>query len=271
MARKQNTKRLILNSLCLLISGFALGWLVGLSVSPVIQIILTSLVAVIVSISSALAGIRRPDDDAQQGPPENDEPNGRQSRKGRRSFAILLDPLPVTAMVLGLAVGASMGIYARANGWLAARNNIYVAEWKETGLSPKAITLRVFNTLYPPPGPYPPEAEESSDTNQDSALVEPASISASTPVAKGNDNPVTSKRAAESLSGAERQSGFRDGVLFATRLEQCLRLKNAETEDELKREMASSNFDELVRAQRSCGNYQCLRDAVMKACAKYKK
>ena len=275
MARRKDAGRLAFNSFCLLLSGLGLGWLVGLSVSPVIQTILASLVAVVVSISSALAGLRASDSEGEQDAPQEGEANKPRARRVRRSFPILLDPLPVMSMVVGLACGASVGVYARANGWLAARTNSYVAEWKETGLSAQEITTRVFNSLYPPPAPEEPKVQEPVVTppsdGQNSGTVQPAPTpGAPQPAQKREKRATTPKPAAGPAVTAERQASFREGVLFAGRLEQCTRLRNADDEDELRREMASSNFDELVRLQRICKNYECLRAGVNKACAKYK-
>lgn len=275
MARSKDLGRLVFNSFCLLMSGLGLGWLVGLSVSPVIQTILASLVAVLVSISSALAGLRPSDYEGKHPAPQEGEANKPRARRVRRSFPVLLDPLPVMSMVIGLACGASVGVYGRANGWLAARTNSYVAEWKGTGLTDQQIMTRVFDSLYPPPMPAETEVQEPTGTNpvggQDSGTVTPTQTLGTAQLAqKREKRAATSKPVAGPTVTAERPAGFREGVLFAGRLEQCTRLRNAEDEDELRREMASSNFDELVRLQRTCKNYECLRAGVNKACAKYK-
>ena len=249
-------------------SGLGLGWLVGLSVSPVIQIILTSLVAVTVSISSALAGIRPQDSQEEQSLSDNQGADKRRARKTGRAFPALLDPLPVMAMVVGLACGASVGVYARANGWLAARHNSYVAEWKETGLSAQEITTRVFNSLYPPPTV---DASVAQEPVQSPRNEEPSDAPRASDTAPKEESPkARSKSATELSSTANRQGNFRDGILFGNRLEQCKRLMNADEEDELRREIISSDFPELIKWHRSCKDYQCLRDAAIKTCTKYR-
>lgn len=275
MAGKKNRSRQTLNGLCLLVSGFGLGWLVGLSSSPVIQTILTSLIAVVVSISGAIAGLRPSDSDEGPDTLEEGEEEKNRSRSGRRPAAILLDPLPVMCMVVGLACGASAGVYARANGWLAARTNSYVAEWKDTGLTPQEITMRVFNSLYPPPGSEQPDLQEPAGVNpaggEDSGGERPEAPAAEAqPARKGERRGAAPRPAAGPPVATERQLSFREGILFTGRLEQCKRLRNAEDEDELRREMASSNFEELVRLQRTCKDFACLRAGVSKVCAKYK-
>lgn len=271
MARKINIGRLS----CLFLSGLGLGWLVGLSASPVIQTILTSLVAVVVSILSALAGLYPSGSSGEQGEPREAEAGTPRAQRGWKSLPTILDPVPVTSMVLGLALGASVGVYARANDWLAARTNYYVAEWKDTGLSPKEITTRVFDSLYPPPTPSVTAAQEQQGGNVAGgqhgrdAQPTPALVLTDRPAQKREST--TAEAAAGSVAPAKGQSNHRYGVLFTERLEQCKRLTNADEEDELRREMASSSFDELISLQRTCKSYDCLRDGVSKVCESYKR
>jgi hypothetical protein len=275
MAPRKNTRRLAFNSICLLLSGFGLGWLVGLSVSPVIQIILASLVAVVVSLSSALAGLRPSESEEEKDDSQGAKSDNTQGRKARRLFPIILDPLPVMTMVIGLACGASVGIYARANGWMSARTNIYVEEWKDTGLTPKEITTRVFDSLYPPPQVVTPGTQDSTpanpQTNQNDSGVQPAQIPATPQTGQQKEKNVgTPKSEQKPTATAERHASYRDTILFTVSSDQCTRLRNAEEEDELRREMASSNDDYLVSLSRTCKSYECLRAGANRACAKYK-
>jgi hypothetical protein len=256
-------------------SGLGLGWLVGLSVSPVIQIILASLVAIVVSISSALAGLHPSDSDREQDDSQEVQADKPRAHRSRRSFPFL-DPLPIMSMVIGLACGASVGVYARTNDWLGARNNILVEEWKETGLSAKDITTRVFDHLYPPPTHDESTAQETgadSPAREDSGTSQSTEPAVTAPPASGKEKKATASRPAPKADPAmEAQHDFRihTGVLFSVSMEQCTRLRNAEDEDELRREMASSNDDGLVNLARTCKSYECLRAGVIKACAKYK-
>lgn len=275
MARRKDTGRLVFNSFCLLMSGLGLGWLVGLSVSPVIQTILASLIAVVVSISSALAGLRPSHSDGEQDDSQEREANKPRAH-GRWTFLFLLDPLPVMSMIIGLACGASVGVYARTNDWLGARTNILVEEWKDTGLSPKDITTRVFDSLYPPPTYTESTAQElgaDSHAHQDLSTGQSPEPAGTAPPARERERKVISSKSTPREApgaGVQRDFSRRTGVLFDVSMEQCMRLRNAEDEDELRREMASSNDDGLISLARTCKSYECLRAGVIKACAKSK-
>lgn len=284
MAARKHTGRLVLNSFCLLLSGLALGWMVGLAVSPVIQTILTSLIAVVVSLSTALAGLRLSDSAEAQDKPPEPAAGATEPGKSRKFLPAMLDPLPVASMVIGLAIGASVGLYARTNDWLGARTNNLVAEWKATGLSDQDITRRVFDSLYPPPGPQDGARSDSSASAHErgSAVKTETVASAATPPGdntapkpkpqeSGERKAVAPKPAAVPRASVAEQSQnqYRHGVLFNVSLDECARLRNAEGDD-LRREMASSSSDGLVSLAKTCKNDECLRAGVNKACAKYK-
>ena len=85
--------------LALLGIGLSLGWLVGLSVSPVIQAVLGVLLTSIVGVVGALAGIQNP------------------TEKGITSLQIT--PVPMFLLMIGIALGSTGGIMARTHGWLS--------------------------------------------------------------------------------------------------------------------------------------------------------
>jgi hypothetical protein len=258
--------------------------MVGLAVSPVIQTILTSLIAVVVSLSTALAGLRLSNSVEAQDKPTDPAAGETGLRKGRKSLPAMLDPLPVASMVIGLALGASVGLYARTNDWLGARTNSLVAEWKATGLSDQEITRRVFDSLYPTPEP---PGDGASGVNAAAlaggeGIKTEAGAAATTALgdntapktkpqgSEGGRKPAAAKPAGPRGSATEQgQNQFRHGVLFNVSLDECARLRNAEGDD-LRREMASSNSDGLVSLAKTCKNEECLRAGVNKACAKYR-
>lgn len=76
----------------LLLAGFAIGWLAGLSLSPVIATILSALLAALAGI---VAGFRSADETARA-----------------------IDPAPVAVLLIGIAVAAPAGILVRTHGVL---------------------------------------------------------------------------------------------------------------------------------------------------------
>ena len=274
MARRKNTKHQALNRFCLLVSGLALGWLVGLSASPVIQTILASLIAVVVSITGALAGLSSSDADKESGSSSEATENAPKPSNVQKRLPALLDPMPVMLMVVGLACGASIGIYARTNDWLGARTNSLVEEWKDTGLSSKEITTRVFDSLYPPPTPVKSETQDTANptpasnpnTNTNQSI---SPVNTTSPTRERDRSEATSK-STRPIPQPPVKNEVRRGILFTASLEECQRLRNAEDYEELRREMVSTKDNNLVSLAKTCKTLECLQAGVNKACAKYK-
>ncbi len=135
----------VVAALCLFASGCGVGWMVGLSVSPIVQTLVGSVVALIVTLASGLAGIKA---SAQDAPSSGQSPTP--ATVGGRIFKHSLDPVPIALFVVGLALGSSVGIYARTNNWLGLDPQLLVRQWKGSGLEDKEILQRAFNELYPP-------------------------------------------------------------------------------------------------------------------------
>ncbi len=124
------------------ISGLAVGWIVGLSMSPVLHILLGSLLALIVSVISAIAGLEKADR------PEAPKTADNSQSLTHKISRIQIDPRPITCFVIGLAIGSSVGVYARANDWLSANPRVLVERWKGNGLDEAEIRRRLFNEIY---------------------------------------------------------------------------------------------------------------------------
>jgi hypothetical protein len=141
--------------LYVVIGGLCVGWFVGLSVSPVVHIVLASILALVVSAASAIAGLDKPP--LEEPPKEETSPPSLPQRMSR----IRIDPRPIALLVLGLAVGSSLGTYTRANNWLGADPGRIVERWKGDGLDEGIIRKKVFEELY---GPVKEGGEEGVST-----------------------------------------------------------------------------------------------------------
>jgi len=127
----------------LLASGLGVGWIVGLSASPAVSIVLGSIMALVVSLTSAIAGLARSD---RSGDEKNPEASGSITQKVSRAH---FDPRPIAFLVVGLAIGASIGAYARTNDWLGVNPRTLVERWKGVGLEEAEIRTRLFSEVYP--------------------------------------------------------------------------------------------------------------------------
>ncbi|WP_020605920.1 hypothetical protein [Spirosoma spitsbergense] len=114
----------ILNIFALLASGLAVGWMMGMSVSPVIQTALNSLLVVLVGVLGLLAGTQSlftADDDI--------------SHRRWLSYLNEVNLLPVGVFLFFLAFGSAVGVFTRTNAilgpspkWLASHWNLDSAQ-----------------------------------------------------------------------------------------------------------------------------------------------
>ncbi|MEW5926408.1 MAG: hypothetical protein AB1941_02870 [Gemmatimonadota bacterium] len=90
------------NGLAILVSGLGIGWLLGLAQTPVLNTVLTSVIAVAAGLITVLMGLSTGDNKAQ--------PN---AATQKRISVPPVNAVPLMLLVLGLAVGASGGLYTR--------------------------------------------------------------------------------------------------------------------------------------------------------------
>src|SRR6185312_9499924 len=85
---------------CVVVSGLGVGWLMGLSASPVLQGVLSVLLALTAGVTSVFTGI---------------EVSKNEESKPVRPT---LTPLPTAILVISIVAGSAVGVAARSNQWL---------------------------------------------------------------------------------------------------------------------------------------------------------
>jgi hypothetical protein len=284
---KATTKKIvdqIFKGFCLSVSGFGVGWLIGLSVSPVVHIVITSLIAFVVSVTSALAGLKVNGDKAQ--------PNNTVS--SRRKLRIEVNPVPMMLMVVGLAFGASLGVYGRTNSWLGPSASRFADHWKDTGLEKRDISRRLFDSIYPPKegisqtgksngaGDITNESNSNSSgagapavTNQNNNQSEASANTSNAAVlkkdvpAKASKTAPATQRPAASTTSSGIATQYFAGVLFSSPSpSDCDRFMTARTE-RLNEYLTNYRDAKVIAAARTCnGNVGCLEALVRKLCVK---
>lgn len=128
-------KKRLIAYFSLLITGMGIGWLAGLSVSPVISMIITTIIGSAAAIIAAVSGLNNQQVD-------NDDTNGSNVRRFPS-----LDTLPIAALVIGLVIGSYFGILARTHDWLEPDMTLEIKKWTNLGVSLKkqAIADKMFN------------------------------------------------------------------------------------------------------------------------------
>ena len=226
------------SALSLVLSGLSVGWLVGLSVSPVLHLIVESVVGITVAAVSVLVGIKvlpvskgdEPSEGAEEVPPINS-----------KLPTLKIDLSPLALFTVSLAVGASLGVFARTNEFLGPRPDILLHRWKGTGLNDTQLKSRLFDTLYPPekePSETSPKGKTDHGTGKTADLgipKDPVQLS----------SPVHDQLAAG---------------LFTTPVESCdlLRLKHG---DDLKTRLQAFAPDILQQPIKQCQSEDCLNFA----------
>jgi hypothetical protein len=132
-----------LDSISLLLCGIGVGWLIGQSLSPVVNTVITSIVVLVASIVGTLSGIKTVPERQTKGEIKKDNNN-----HWLKNFTTI-SPLPLAILVTGLVAGSCLGIYARTNEWLSPNPQQFAQKWNDIGLADKDIKRRLFDTLYP--------------------------------------------------------------------------------------------------------------------------
>jgi hypothetical protein len=122
--------------------GFGLGWIMGMSVTPVTQTVVAAIIALAVAVANALIGLRA-ETEAPAGVVDPKKPAD--PDKPRR-----VTPLPFGSLLIGLAAGSAVGIWSRTHDVLGPDLDARILEWKATKYADSLIARRLFDRTYPP-------------------------------------------------------------------------------------------------------------------------
>ena len=139
MAKPPSKPNRVANAIALVVIGIGIGCLSGLSVSPVVSIVLTSLTGAAAAIVAVLGGIR--DELLDQ-------------KTSTTAFQRLLSrvtPIPLACLVIGLLIGTGIGLRVRAHDLLSPPLSLSpsllmledeVQAWVDVGLADRAEVVR---------------------------------------------------------------------------------------------------------------------------------
>jgi hypothetical protein len=118
----------------LIVIGLGIGWLTGMSATPVVSIVITALVGAISSVAAIATGIRG---------------YLKKAKKDSSTGSILIDsasilPVPFAWIVFGIIVGSCFGIYSRTHNWLGMDIYKEVEIWEDLGLEKDFVTKSLF-------------------------------------------------------------------------------------------------------------------------------
>ena len=263
MTTKSKTlTRKLSDVLLLLISGLGIGWLIGLSVSPVLHIIVGSIIALVAAAVGSLIGLRRESEDSAQ-PPGSDM---RSSVVPSPKNILPITPLPLTILVIGLVIGSSVGIYARTNGFFGPNPQRFARQWAGTGLDEKEIQKRLFNHLYPSRSRGSADTgDHGSESNTQNTNEETTSETSENKKNRINNSQGS---ASEPLETSESSKQLTAG-LFALTIEECdpLILKHGQ---ELRTLLTALNKPRITTLVDECKNDACVERVKRLVCPRTK-
>ena len=210
----------------LVISGAGIGWLMGLSASPVVATVLASIFTLVVAIVSALSGVEIKEssekkEKAEEATPKEEVSVGAKSLQAVRS----MNALPLACCMIGIFIGTYFGTKVRTNEVLGVEPKSFVRKWEEVGLKKEEIAKRLFDHIY--------SKQEAEDKKEDKNKEEP----------NGGGN-------------------THSGVLFSNiSEEQCVEWKNLPDSD-LRRLMLTSKDEQIRKFVEKCTDAKSLRAAV---------
>ena len=244
-------------ALLMLVSGLGIGWLIGLSVSPTLHIIVGSIIALVAGVVGSLAGVRNiPSDETSESVPIEHK---------KRFRPPSVDPMPLTALVVGLAIGAAVGVYARTNDLLGPNPEKFARKWAGTGLEAKEIQSRLFNTLYPVKVIDSQQSSEKTRTDS-STPPDPAKSPADNRQPSAPVRGTTSKPSVTSVvPNGERPRQFTAG-LYGLSIADCDFVAGKHGE-ELRTRLRALGKPEITKAAIECPNDACLEE-LRKTCPK---
>lgn len=201
----------------LLVTGFGIGWLAGLSVSPVISVVITSVTGSVAAIVAALSGVKE------------EFFNLENSSATLRRLLKAITPVPLAWLVIGLILGASVGVWARTHNWLGSSPFADVqAElqfWQEAGLDKPTIAQRLFEHRYGVRG-WPNKTLDAELDRWAAATGLERNVIAQRLFESTYSAAQTSNAGVKAVSAGNENAPLQSGVLFAVSLSDCTDIKN---------------------------------------------
>ncbi len=116
------------------VAGLSIGWLAGLSISPVIGIVITSIMGIVAAGIAVLQELQR---------------TRSENATGARAAATILSSssaILVAVLSCTIAIGATIGVWARTHEWLAPTEVQDFRRWTQLGVEKSAALDRLFRS-----------------------------------------------------------------------------------------------------------------------------
>ncbi len=139
--RKTNLPEWIIIILSFMAIGASLGWLVGIALSPVLNIVVGSVLTIVISFISLLIGTNTSPVE-KEAASENNKINAKLNFENK--FAIV----PIAIFFTSLAIGASYGVIYRTNDKLGLNPDLLINKWIDDPAKRAKIKEELFRKKY---------------------------------------------------------------------------------------------------------------------------
>jgi len=134
------------------VSGGCIGFLAGLSVSPVAEPLVTSVAALVITLTTALAGLNQTK--------SSDEPSTTVNQSGIRVAA---NPIPIGVLVLGITLGVVCGILTRTHDLLGTSQRSKQVQTEKAESTQSKVETGIEIHKISPAIPSPPKDTSQND------------------------------------------------------------------------------------------------------------
>ena len=146
----RSLSRSLANAGALALTGISIGWLVGLSTSPVIQKVLESALVIATTVVAALAGVRIQNADSKGTDGNDTAAKPATAVNGDGVTSVEVSAIPLAAFSLLLAIGTTLGLAARAKDWFTPDPAAFMVKWQAaTGIKKETIGKLLLESSYP--------------------------------------------------------------------------------------------------------------------------
>jgi hypothetical protein len=115
--------------LCLILAGFGVGWLLGMSTTANVQGVIAAVLGVVSSLVAVLSGVKLSKDSAK---PESGS---------QKSYFPRLTAIPLGMLMVGIVAGSAIGILCRENNLLGFKPTWFVQRWHAVPEAEQKILL----------------------------------------------------------------------------------------------------------------------------------
>ncbi|NOK18723.1 hypothetical protein [Corallococcus carmarthensis] len=140
MLQGATRRKLVVEVVAIILVGAGIGWLIGQSVTPVLQTVLTSVLTIVAALLTAAMGL---DAKADSGPTE---PSAQATKKVR---AFQVSAVPLALLLVALCLGSAASVAVRTRAVLGVGVEEEITRWSAVGMDRQEVVRRLFEARVP--------------------------------------------------------------------------------------------------------------------------